>query len=298
MHEEFKNEKCAACGMKFFDDENIVVCPECGTPYHRECWERIGNCIHSAEHGSYEWKGENQELREHLENVENAENRKHENTNDGFEIIHVDSYDEYREIMDKKLLEQQKDFEAIDGVTAQELLKFIGKNGYYYLPVFKDIRKNNKLLKLNFAAFLMFPVHCFYRKMNLFGVVMMILLFLTTEAKILLSHFAEQLGINDDMLTTAYIISMALSLAIDIFVLMFFNYFYFKSCIKRINMIKQHYSNESYDRVLARIEAAGRPSIFYAVAFSLCSAIAIIFVFQLINHMLGIGNLPLNTLIG
>ena len=298
MHEEFKNEKCAACGMKFFDDENIVVCPECGTPYHRECWERIGSCIHSAEHGSYEWKGDNQELREHLENVENAENRKHENTNDGFEIIHVDSYDEYREIMDKKLLEQQKDFDAIDGVTAQELLKFIGKNGYYYLPVFKDIRKNNKLLKLNFAAFLMFPVHCFNRKMNLFVVVMMILLLQTTEAKILLSHFAEQLGINDDMLTTAYIISMALSLAIDIFVLMFFNYFYFKPCIKWINMIKQHYSNESYDRVLARIEAAGRPSIFYAVAFSLCSAIAIIFVFQLINHMLGIGNLPLNTLVG
>lgn len=296
MHEEFKNEKCAACGMKFFDDADIVVCPECGTPYHRECWERIGACVHSAEHGSYEWKGENQELREHLENIESAENQKHENANDGFEIIHVESYDEYREIMDKKLLEQQKDFDAIDGVTAQELLKFIGKNGYYYLPVFKDIRKNNKSLKLNFAAFLMFPMHCFYRKMNLFGVVMMTLLFLTTEAKILLSHFAEQLGISDHMLMTAYIIATALSLAIDIFVLMFFNYFYFKSCIKRINAIKHHYSDENYDRILARIEAAGRPSLFYAVAFSLCSGIAIIFVFQLINNMLGIGNTLVNTL--
>lgn len=296
MHEEFKNEKCAACGMKFFDDADIVVCPECGTPYHHECWERIGACVHSAEHGSYEWKGENQELREHLENIESAENQKHENTNDGFEIIHVDSYDEYREIMDKKLLEQQKDFDAIDGVTAQELLKFIGKNGYYYLPVFKDIRKNNKSLKLNFAAFLMFPMHCFYRKMNLFGVVMMTLLFLTTEAKILLSHFAEQLGISDHMLMTAYIIATALSLAIDIFVLMFFNYFYFKSCIKRINAIKHHYSDENYDRILARIEAAGRPSLFYAVAFSLCSGIAIIFVFQLINNMLGIGNTLVNAL--
>lgn len=296
MHEEFKNEKCAACGMKFFDDSDIVVCPECGTPYHRECWERIGACVHSAEHGSYEWKGENQELREHLENIESSENQKHENTNDGFEIIHVDSYDEYREIMDKKLLEQQKDFDAIDGVTAQELLKFIGKNGYYYLPVFKDIRKNNKSLKLNFAAFLMFPMHCFYRKMNLFGVVMMTLLFLTTEAKILLGHFAEQLGISDHMLMTAYIIATALSLAIDIFVLTFFNYFYFKSCIKRINAIKHHYSDENYDRILARIEAAGRPSLFYAVAFSLCSGIAIIFVFQLINNMLGIGNTLVNAL--
>ena len=147
--------------MKFFDDEDIVVCPECGAPYHRECWNRVGTCIHSAEHGSYEWKGDSAELREHLENVESAQINKPETSEDGFEIFHVESYDEYREIMDRKLLEQQKDFEEIDGVTAQELLKFVGKNGYYYLPVFKDIRKNNKLLKLNFASFLFFPIPAF-----------------------------------------------------------------------------------------------------------------------------------------
>lgn len=106
MHEQFKNEKCAACGMKFFDDEDIVVCPECGAPYHRECWNRVGTCIHSAEHGSYEWKGDSAELREHLENVESARINKPETSEDGFEIFHVESYDEYREIMDRKLLEQ------------------------------------------------------------------------------------------------------------------------------------------------------------------------------------------------
>lgn len=289
MHEQFKNEKCAACGMKFFDGEDIVVCPECGAPYHRECWNRIGNCVHSAEHGSYEWKGDNEELREHLENIESAENNKHETTEDGFEIFHVESYGEYREIMDKKLLEQEKDFEDINGVTAQELLKFVGKNGYYYLPVFNDMRKNNKTLKLNFAAFLFFPIHCFYRRMNLFGVIMMILLFLTTEAKLLLSHFADELGLSESGLFTAFVITTAVSLALNIFVLMFFNFFYFKTAVKKISMIKQHYANENYDRVLARIEAAGKPGILYSVAFSFCSAIAIILVFQLINNMLGIG---------
>lgn len=298
MHEQFKNEKCAACGMKFFDDEDIVVCPECGAPYHRECWNRIGSCLHSAEHGSYEWKSDNEELREHLENIEHAENIKHETTEDGFEIFHVDSYDEYREIMDKKLLEQEKDFEDIDGVTAQELLKFVGKNGYYYLPVFNDMRKNNKSMKLNFAAFLFFPIHCFYRRMNFFGVIMMFLLFLTTEAKILLSHFADELGFSDNTLLTAYIITTAVSLALNIFVLMFFNYFYLKASVKKIKMIKQHYSNESYDRVLARIEAAGKPGILYAVAFSFCSAIAIVLVFQLINNAFGIGNALVSSLLG
>lgn len=215
MHEQFKNEKCAACGMKFFDDEDIVVCPECGAPYHRECWNRVGTCIHSAEHGSYEWKGDSAELREHLENVESARINKPETSEDGFEIFHVESYDEYREIMDRKLLEQQKDFEEIDGVTAQELLKFVGKNGYYYLPVFKDIRKNNKLLKLNFASFLFFPIHCFYRRMNLFGVIMMILLFLSTETRILLNYFADNLGLSSNDLAVAYIVTAMISLCAE-----------------------------------------------------------------------------------
>ena len=153
-------------------------------------------------------------------------------------------------------------------------------------------------MKLNFAAFLFFPIHCFYRRMNFFGVIMMFLLFLTTEAKILLSHFADELGFSDNTLLTAYIITTAVSLALNIFVLMFFNYFYLKVSVKKIKMIKQHYSNESYDRVLARIEAAGKPGILYAVAFSFCSAIAIILVFQLINNAFGIGNTLVSSLLG
>ena len=283
--------------MKFFDDEDIVVCPECGAPYHRECWNSVGTCIHSAEHGSYEWKGDSAELREHLENVESAQINKPETSEDGFEIFHVESYDEYREIMDRKLLEQQKDFEEVDGVTAQELLKFVGKNGYYYLPVFKDIRKNNKLLKLNFASFLFFPIHCFYRRMNLFGVIMMVLLFLSTETRILLNYFADNLGLSSSDLAVAYIVTAMISLALNIFALMFFNYFYLKTAVRKIKTIKQQYPDESRERILARIEAAGKPGIFYAIAFSFCTAIAMMLVFQLINNTLGISISVLKELV-
>ena len=170
MHDQFRNEKCAVCGMKLFEDEEIVVCPECGTPYHKECWYRAGLCVHSAEHGAFEWKGESQKLKEHFENIETAQNEKKEN-DPQFEIIHAESYDEYREIMNKRLLEQEKDMGEVDGVTPEEMLKFVGKNGYYYLPVFREFIKHGKIMKMNFAAFLLFPLHCFYRKMNLFGVI-------------------------------------------------------------------------------------------------------------------------------
>lgn len=287
MHDQFKNEKCAVCGMKFFDDEEIVVCPECGTPYHRECWRRTGNCVHSAVHGSFEWKGEAQELKEHFENIESAQNAKNE-SNAQFEVIHAESFDEYREIMNKRLLEQEKDMGEVDGVTPAEMLRFIGKNGHYYLPVFHDIVKNGKILKLNFAAFLMFPLHCFYRKMNLFGVILTALIFLCSELRIVVMKSFSLTESDNGLGTLVYFISLAVAMAINMFILMFFNYFYFKTVIKKVKNIKEQYSNESYDSILCRIEAAGKPGLFYSVAFSFCTVLVILFILQLINNTLGI----------
>ena len=40
--------KCFSCGEVFKDGDDIVVCPECGTPYHRECYLKEGKCINDA----------------------------------------------------------------------------------------------------------------------------------------------------------------------------------------------------------------------------------------------------------
>ena len=34
---DYINEKCISCGKEFTKDDDVVVCPECGTPYHRGC---------------------------------------------------------------------------------------------------------------------------------------------------------------------------------------------------------------------------------------------------------------------
>jgi hypothetical protein len=36
--------RCAICKFPLQDDDEIVHCPECGTPYHKACWESIGGC--------------------------------------------------------------------------------------------------------------------------------------------------------------------------------------------------------------------------------------------------------------
>ena len=41
---------CAACGKKFTAEDDVVVCPECGTPYHRACYKELGHCVNEARH--------------------------------------------------------------------------------------------------------------------------------------------------------------------------------------------------------------------------------------------------------
>ena len=39
---EFTEYKCPVCGEQFKKGDDIVVCPECGAPHHRECYEKEG----------------------------------------------------------------------------------------------------------------------------------------------------------------------------------------------------------------------------------------------------------------
>lgn len=45
-----ENEKCPVCDSFFSADDDIVICPVCGTPHHRECYNKLGHCANSALH--------------------------------------------------------------------------------------------------------------------------------------------------------------------------------------------------------------------------------------------------------
>lgn len=53
---DYTNEICQGCGKKFSDSDDIVVCPECGTPQHRECYKKENKCVNEHLHSdAYEW---------------------------------------------------------------------------------------------------------------------------------------------------------------------------------------------------------------------------------------------------
>ena len=48
---------CEGCGKPLTLQDDIVVCPDCGAPYHRVCYEKLGQCIHRPAHAAgCEWK--------------------------------------------------------------------------------------------------------------------------------------------------------------------------------------------------------------------------------------------------
>ena len=48
---DYKGCKCASCHKVLKEGDDVVICPECGAPYHRECYAAEGRCVFSAKHG-------------------------------------------------------------------------------------------------------------------------------------------------------------------------------------------------------------------------------------------------------
>ena len=46
----FENQICPVCNEKFNENDEIVVCPDCGTPHHRNCYNSLGECKNKSLH--------------------------------------------------------------------------------------------------------------------------------------------------------------------------------------------------------------------------------------------------------
>lgn len=47
----YNHENCSCCDVVFDEHSDIVVCPDCGTPVHRHCWQAAGACPNAHSHG-------------------------------------------------------------------------------------------------------------------------------------------------------------------------------------------------------------------------------------------------------
>jgi hypothetical protein len=185
----YESQKCDICGKVLTKDDDIVVCPDCGAPFHRRCWENLGHCIHEAEHSKgYVWKpAAGDSTPKHgeiicpncsrimpegtafcencgtpLNSVNSNENSSRPNTI--YPPVQKSmSYEEYFEQMRQQ---SQKALESeIDGVAVKDMLIYIGPNATYYIQKFlrKESDKNYK--PFCWSAFFISPFYFICRKM-------------------------------------------------------------------------------------------------------------------------------------
>lgn len=72
----YENQPCPVCSKPLRGGEDVVVCPVCATPQHRECWMVNGRCANDDLHASgYIWKRERIQVTEETHSEQASDSR-------------------------------------------------------------------------------------------------------------------------------------------------------------------------------------------------------------------------------
>lgn len=178
--------QCLVCQNTFQKDDDVVVCPDCGTPYHRSCYNAKGHCINTALHengGSWQdlhrGKLEERECPNcHHINASDAvycsvchaplrrTAQQNDGTQDGVPHINIMLSDGSTMSINPNDpccgLDPEED---LDGQRLGDMAQFVGSNTLYYIPFFKRFKDTKKKVSVNLPC-LLFP-HLYFanRKM-------------------------------------------------------------------------------------------------------------------------------------
>ncbi|MBQ7046957.1 MAG: hypothetical protein IJN85_04360 [Oscillospiraceae bacterium] len=193
----YLGNKCIVCGQKFDEKDDIVVCPECGTPYHRECYIKEGKCINEKLHESGKsWDPEPDTSGDGYKKCANCGtiNKPHtiicENCGAPMlQDLNASMQDEGMSGFNEAQQESQQGFggafgfdpmdkccginpdEEFDDIKLKHIAEFVGTNQMYYIPLFKRMKDTGKKISLNIIS--MFAPHLYFahRKMWLWTII-------------------------------------------------------------------------------------------------------------------------------
>lgn len=198
---DYIGNKCPVCEKYFHPNEDIVVCPECGTPHHRECYNEIGRCSNFDKHKDgfdYQesFKTDNKDNNNSGEGFIICKNCGTRNSDSAFFCTHCQT-PLHEQNADQRQNAQRSPYGASpfgnqpqsanpnvilfdplagvspstdigEGVTAGETAKFVKQNTPYFITVFNNINKFSKS-RFNFCAMLFGGGYLLFRKMYKIG---------------------------------------------------------------------------------------------------------------------------------
>lgn len=230
---ELRDVKCGLCDKVFQEQDDIVYCPDCGAPAHRECWQREGECIYTDRHGDgFRWRSPAEvariEAREHREQAEN-------------------------DFCEKKYM----------GVSEREMLYFLNADspqGIYRMALMKYLAEGNRKVSFNVFAGLLSPYNQFYKGMSALGILLTVVNFVTALPQIVL-YYASYAYENPESLFDSTFLGIStvmswIQLTVMALLCVFGDYLYLLYMVKTIKKVRSLYEDDrSEDYVMALAEA-------------------------------------------
>jgi len=206
----FSGIPCPKCSKEFNEaKDDIVVCPYCGAPYHRVCYNAEGKCLFEDKHADNFVFKSNVKTEKIIDKNENRKicpvcfhsNNKCtnacvrcgtvfiENSDIGskFSKFPVEVVNQLPQFMTDPLNGIKPD-EEISEIKSLDIAKFIQNRTFYYLPVFKNIFQENKS-KFNISAFLFHGIWFLYRKQYKLGGIITASAFLLLISRLFVTTF-------------------------------------------------------------------------------------------------------------
>lgn len=191
----FIGQDCPVCNKPFETNSEIVVCPDCGTPHHRQCYNEAGKCFFTDKHEKFKWTNQHTStFNENNSNINtntcvrcNFKNNKNALfcENCGLPIMNVTPNSNNCNSFNKQQKENldnlnrnmyarnfgstyQSTEKVYDDITAKELADFVKVNPDYYTQAAKRMSVTGKT-SFNFSAFFFNGFWLLFRKKYLAG---------------------------------------------------------------------------------------------------------------------------------
>lgn len=215
---DYKGHICPVCNNTFEKGDDVVVCPICGTPHHRDCYEEVGHCFNLNRHReNYDYRRECEVNSENTEEVvcafcgaKNPADSKF--CNACGKPIGVNQNPSYQAppqpappqpeggtnpqggfggtfVMDP-LGGVKADEDIGEGVKASEAAKFVKASTPYYVPQFKQLKERGRT-RFSFVGFIFSGGWMLYRKMYKLGAVFTAFLALLTLGDLYISIYHQ-----------------------------------------------------------------------------------------------------------
>lgn len=275
--------KCPVCQQPFTEKDDVVVCPECGAPYHRDCYQKNAGCLFADRHGAgFEWKPAPGEMPNRDASAAGSEiscpacgamnpagglfcescgaplrtGGPAASGPASYGPNTAPQYDPYagaRQAAPGQLHPE----DDLGGVKARDWAAFLGPNAGYYLMNFKRMTVTGQKLAVSFSAFFFGPFYFFYRKMWLPAAI-----FLTLDVFgayipqllqfLVLAESPLVAGLNLDVFSTVLNVLRVVNLAVQFTEGLFAVYWYRRIGEKRIARVLQSCSPAEAPAALAK----------------------------------------------